>query len=89
MKGVYQLINGGQAVFFGDIGKVGVTCGCRRAGMAEQRLDMTETQAAFKEMRGEAVPKGVNGHFFLMPHSATTIFMAFWAPPLSIWVVAC
>ena len=89
MEGIDQRINGGQAVFFGDISKVGVTRGCRRAGMAEQRLDMTEAQTAFKEMRGKAVPKGVNGYFFLMPHSATTIFMAFWAPPLSIWVVAC
>jgi hypothetical protein len=26
---------------------------------------------------------------FLIPHSSTTVFMAFCAPPLSIWVVAC
>ncbi len=89
MEGIDQRINGGQAGFFGDISKVGVTGGCRRAGMAEQRLDMTEAQAAFKQMGSKAVPKGVNGYFFLMPYSATTIFMAFWAPPLSIWVVAC
>lgn len=64
MEGIDQRINGGQAVFFGDISKVCVTHGCRRAGMAEQRLDMTEAQAAFKEMRGKAVAKGVNGYFF-------------------------
>jgi len=77
MEGFDQRINGTQALFFRDIREVGVTRGCRRAGMAEQRLDMAKAQAAFKEMCGEAVPKGVNGYFFLMPHSATTIFMAF------------
>lgn len=89
MEAIDQRIHGGQAVFFSDIGQVGVTRGCRRTGMAEQRLDMPKAQAAFKEMRGKAVSQGMNRYFFLMPHSATTIFMAFWAPPLSIWVVAC
>lgn len=89
MEGIDQRINGGQAVFFSDIREVGVTHGCRGAGMAEQRLDMAKAQAAFKQMRGKTVAQGVNGYFFLMPHSATTVFMAFWAPPRSIWVVAC
>ena len=40
MKGVDQRINGGQAVFFSDIGKMSVTRGCYGAGMAEKRLDM-------------------------------------------------
>jgi len=42
MKCVNQLINGGQTVFFGDIGQIGVTCCCRGAGMAEESLNMTK-----------------------------------------------
>jgi len=89
VKGIDQLINGDQAVFFRDIGQVGITCGCIRTGVAEQCLDMAKAQTAFEKMRGKTVAKGVNGDFFLMPHSMTTTFMAFWAPPRSIWVVAC
>ena len=48
MKGVDQLINGVQTVFFRDIGQMGITCGCRWAGMAEECLNMTKAQAAFK-----------------------------------------
>ena len=56
--------------------------------MTEQCLNMTKTQASFKKMSGKAVAKGVYMDFFLIPHSSTTVFMAFCAPPLSIWVVA-
>ena len=84
MEGVDQLIHGIQAVFFGDIRQMCITCGCRGAGMTEDGLNMTKAQAAFKQMSGKAVAKGVDMDFFLMPHSATTTFMAFWAPPRSI-----
>jgi hypothetical protein len=84
MKGVDQFIHGGQAVFFCYIRQMCIAGCCRGACMAEDDLNMTKTQAAFKQMSGETVAKGVDMDFFLMPHSATTTFMAFWAPPLSI-----
>jgi len=84
MKGVNQLINGGQAVFFCYIRQMCIA-GCGRgAGMSEDDLDMTKTQAAFKQVSGEAVAKGMDMDFFLIPQPATTTFMAFWLPPLSI-----
>ena len=43
MKGVDQLINGDQTVFFRDIGEVSITCSGHGAGMAKQSLDMTKT----------------------------------------------
>jgi len=42
MKRVDQLIDGGKAVFFSDISQMGVTCGCRGAGMTEDRLNMAK-----------------------------------------------
>jgi len=42
MKRVNQLINGDQAVFFRDIGQMGITCSCIGAGMTKQRLDMAK-----------------------------------------------
>lgn len=89
MEGIYQRIHVGQAVFFGNVREVGITRGGGWAGMAKQCLNMPQAQTAFKEMRGEAVPKGMDRDFFFMPQSATTLFMAFWAPPLSMWVVVC
>lgn len=56
MKGVDQGVNGGQAVLFGDVGQVGIACGCAGAGMAEYRLNMSETQAIFEQVCGKAVP---------------------------------
>jgi hypothetical protein len=55
MKSVDQLIDSGQAVLFGDVGQVGVTCGCGGTGMAEDLLNMAQTQALFKQMSGKAV----------------------------------
>lgn len=89
MKAVDQSIDGRQAVFFRDIRQVSITCSGCRTGMTEQSLNMTKAQALFKKMGGKAVAKGVNMDFFLIPHSSTTVFMAFCVPPLSIWVVAC
>jgi len=42
MKRVDQRINGGQAVFFGKIGEVGIPCGGHRTGMTKDCLDMTK-----------------------------------------------
>ena len=77
MKGVDQGIYGGKAVLFSKLGELGVTCGGVRVGMAQKDLDMTQAQAAFQKMRGKAVAQGMDGDFFLMPHSWTTTFMAF------------
>jgi len=77
MKGVDQRIDGGETVFFSELGQLGITCGGVRVGMAQKDLDMTQAQAAFQKMRGKAVAQGMDGDFFLMPHSWTTTFMAF------------
>ena len=58
------------------------------AGVTKYRLNMTKAQALFKEMGGKTVAQGVNRDFFLIPHWVTTAFMAAWAPPRSMWVVA-
>ena len=42
MKGVDQAINGGQAVFFREISKVGIACGGHGAGMPKDCLDMAK-----------------------------------------------
>lgn len=84
MNGVDQGIDGRNAVFFRKLGELGVSFGSVRVGMAQKKLDMTQAQATFQKMGGIAVAKRMDGDFFLMPHSRTTTFMAFWAPPLSI-----
>ena len=55
MKGVDQIVNGGQAVLFGDVGQVGITCGGGGTGMAKDLLNMAQTQTLFKQMGGKAV----------------------------------
>jgi hypothetical protein len=77
MEGVDQGIDGGDAVFFSKLGELGITCGGVRVGMAQKDLDMTQAQAALQKVRGKAVAQGMDGDFFLMPHSWTTTFMAF------------
>lgn len=71
------MVDGRHAVFFRDIGEMSVTGRGGGAFMAEKDLDMAEAQTLFKEMGGITVAQGMNGDFFLMPHSATTICMAF------------
>jgi len=88
MKRVDHFVNGDQTVFFRDIGEMSVTSGGVGVGMAQQALDMPKAYAAFKQMGSVTVPERVDGDFFLMPHSATTFFMATCTPPRSIWVVA-
>jgi hypothetical protein len=77
MKGVDHVIDGGHAVFFNGMCEMGVACGRGGACMAEDGLNVTEAQTAFKQMCGKTVTKGVDVDFFLMPHCATTTFMAF------------
>lgn len=77
MKGVDQGIDGGKAVLFSEMGKLSIECGGVWVGMAQNGLDMTKAQSAFQQMRGKAVAQGMDGDFFLMPHSWTTTFMAF------------
>lgn len=89
VQGVHQLIDGAQAVLFGSLREVGIAGGGRRAGMAEQGLDVPQAQAAFQQMSGKTVPKRVNRDFFLMLQAETTAFMACWVPPAFIWLVAC
>ena len=62
MNGVDQAIDGGNAVFFGKLGELGVSFGSVRVGMAQKELDMTQAQAALKKMSGIAVA--------IMPSSA-------------------
>ena len=57
--------------------------------MAEQILNLAQTQAAFEQMGGKTVAEGVDRDFFLMPHSLTSTFMATCVLPRFIWVVAC
>jgi hypothetical protein len=50
MQGVDQLIDGLPVVTFRDVRQMGIACCCGRTGMAEQGLNMAETQATFKEV---------------------------------------
>lgn len=84
MNGIHQIIDDEHAVFFCHACDMGVAgCGVG-IGMAEDCLDMPQAQALLKEMGCETVSEGMYGDFFLMPQSATTVFMACWTPPLSI-----
>lgn len=84
MDGIHQIIDDQHAVYVGDIGGVGVS-GCRvGVGMAEDYLNLSEAEALLEEMCRKTVSQGMYGDFFLMPHSATTVFMACCTPPLSI-----
>jgi hypothetical protein len=77
MNGVDQGIYGGKAVLFRDLGELGVSCSGVGIGMTQKGLDMTQAQAPFQKVSGKTVAKGMDGNFFLMPHSWTTTFMAF------------
>ena len=77
MKGVDQRIDGGKAVLFSKLGELGVPYGGVGVGMAQKGLDMTQAQVTFQKVSGKAMAQGMDGDFFLMPHSWTTTFMAF------------
>ena len=42
MNRVHECINGGQAVFFRDIGEISITCSGYGTGMTKNGLDMTK-----------------------------------------------
>ena len=88
MQGIDQAVYGGKCILFGAVSQMSVACGSGGAVVAEYRLNMTKAQALFKQMGGETVAQGVNRDFFLIPHWVTTAFMAVWAPPRSMCVVA-
>lgn len=46
--------------------------------MAEQALDVAQTEALFEQMRGEAVAQRVDRDFFLIPHCCTTALWTEW-----------
>jgi hypothetical protein len=68
---------------------MGISRGGRGAGVTKQGLDMAQTQAGLKQVRGETVTEAVDGDFFLIPHEVTTAFMACCVPPVFMWVAAC
>ena len=76
MQSIDQTIDGGSGVTFGDVGQVGISCGGGGAGVAEQLLNMTQTQALFEQMGRETVSKRVDRYFFFIPQCCTTAFMA-------------
>jgi hypothetical protein len=84
VQGVDEAVDGVEGVLFGDVGQMRIACSGGWAGVTEYRLDMTKAQALFKQMGGETMAKGVNRYFFLIPHWATTAFMAACAPPRSM-----
>lgn len=88
METVNQAVDRAGGGLLGGLGQVRVAHGGGGAGMTQQALDMAQAQALFQQVGGKTVSQGVNGDFFLMPHCATTTFMAAWAPPRSIGVVA-
>lgn len=48
MQRIDQVVNGGHAVLFCNVGQVGIASGCGGAGMAEQRLNVAQAQALFE-----------------------------------------
>jgi hypothetical protein len=41
-----------------------IACGGGGTGVAEQALDMSQTEALFEQVRGEAVAQRMEGDFF-------------------------
>ena len=76
MQGVDESVDGVEGALFDEVAQVGITGGGGGALVTEEGLNMPEAQALFEKMCCEAVTKGVNGNFFLMPHWVTTAFMA-------------
>ena len=48
---------------------LGIARGGGGTGMAEQALEMTQTEALFEQVRRKAVAQRMEGDFFLIPHS--------------------
>ncbi len=84
MQAIDQAIDGGRRIVFCHVGQACIACRSSGAGVAKQALNMPQAQALFEQMRGEAVAQGVDRHFFLIPHCATTAFIAAWVLPRSM-----
>ena len=59
MNGVDQLIDGFHAVFFRDIGDMGVPGGCVEIGVAENVLDLAQAQPFLEQVGGKTMGKRV------------------------------
>ncbi len=88
MQATYQAVDDDCCLLFGGLGQMGIARRGGGAGVTQYALNMTQTQAPFEQMGGEAMAQGVDRDFFLIPHWVTTAFMAAWVPPRSMWVVA-
>ena len=55
MQRIDQAVDGGAGVLVGNFGELRVQGGGGRVAVAQQDLDMTKAQAAFKQMGGKAV----------------------------------
>jgi hypothetical protein len=48
MKGVDQVVNGGHAVLFSNVGQMSIACGCGGTGVAKDCLNMAQAQTLFE-----------------------------------------
>ena len=55
MQGIDQAVDGDCRLLVGDLGQMGITRGGGGAGVTEDALTMTQTQALFEQMGGEAM----------------------------------
>jgi len=76
VQAIDEPVDGVEGVLFGNITQMSIASGGGGACMAKEGLNMTQAQAPLKQMSGEAVTKGVDRDFFLMPHWVRTAFMA-------------
>ena len=88
MQAAHQTVDDGDGLLLSGLGEPRVARRGGRAGVAEQALDMAQAQSLLEQMGCEAVTQGVDGYFFLIPHSSTTRFIASCVPPRSMGVVA-
>jgi hypothetical protein len=76
VQAIDEPVDGVEGVLFGNITQMSIAGGGGGACMAKEGLNMAQAQAPLKQMSGEAVAKGVDRDFFLMPHWLTTAFIA-------------
>jgi len=60
VQAIDELVDGVEGVLFGNITQMSIASGGGGACMAKEGLNMTQAQAALKQMSGEAVTKGVD-----------------------------
>lgn len=56
MQSTHQAVDDDGCLLFGGLGQVGVSRRGGGAGVSEYALSMTQTQALFEQMGGEAMP---------------------------------